>query len=158
MEAHARHGPLALDGTSRGGTADPRHFALPIRRLVGNILAMTWSEAKQRILETVREGDRLSKTSRFRQVEKKSESDGFTVRIGTSTSAKIQLSWEMLETCYAGLATVDGYSGSYFRQHFPQKARVHPCHVSAVGQIFEAAGIGVRSDANGRRKWHLRPI
>ncbi len=119
---------------------------------------MDWSQAQAIIIANIKIGSHINtphSTYRFvRAVDSIISSRsygyrderGFIISMGQSVNIKIP--WSMLEECFSALNTPDGYDGAFFRKRFPLQAKVHPCHVHVVGQIFVKAGI---ARAEGKR-------
>jgi hypothetical protein len=111
---------------------------------------MNWPEAKSRISNKIKTGTDLNTArSTFRVVLEVDspisnsrygyrEERGFVVRIGRNHN--IIIPWSMLEICFAQLSRREGYSGKFFRKHYPRQASDHPCHVHVVGRIFVVSG------------------
>lgn len=115
---------------------------------------MSWSQAKNRITQSIRVGKDLNTTNSSHRVVLSLRNDisskryryknegGFQVQIGLGSSISIPFS--ILKSCYGAISSKNGYDGDFFRQHFHKQAADHPCHVHVVGQIFVKAGLATQ--------------
>ena len=115
---------------------------------------MSWSKVEKQITNRITKGvDLNSVNTRYRIVLSVSDDvsstrygynqeKAFLVQIGKSSAIPIPIS--MIRTCYGALSSPKGYSGDFFREHFPRQAQDHPWHVHVVGQVLVAAGLARR--------------
>ncbi|QFY43710.1 hypothetical protein F6R98_14635 [Candidatus Methylospira mobilis] len=102
---------------------------------------MDWASAKKLIeSEIVQNTDINTNKSEYRIV-KSIDEEVITVQVGELNYIKV--TWEMLENCFKPISLGEKYDGNYFREHFPEHAKNHPCYVHVVGQIFVKSGVAI---------------
>lgn len=108
---------------------------------------MNWTEAQARIMTLHSQTNLNTARSNYRSLREVSH-DGVVVSIGKK--AQLMLPWALLEECFNSLLCPTGYSGKWFREHYPQLAQNHPCHVHVIGRLFVVAGIATKDNTGYR--------
>ena len=115
---------------------------------------MNWKEAKSRISKSIYVGlDLNSKKSKQRRILGYNPHGCFVVSIGRRAS--INIPWNMLKNCFDAMIDKECYDGRVFRSLYPREAKVHPCYVHVIGQIFV---VGKIVDTKGKQYFPCQDI
>ena len=109
---------------------------------------MEWFQAKRYLENNVHVNDDLnSPNSSYRYLFAKN-GNLFKVKVGINSH--INITYEMLKTCFGYLTTTNGFYRSEFKKDFHREDKNKPCYFHTIGQIFCKAGIAyMKNDGHG---------
>jgi hypothetical protein len=120
---------------------------------------MNWETAKSLLVTKIRLGMHLTPEHDYKIVTEippykcgnYGNDIGFRVQVGEKSFINIPMS--MLEVLYnKTLQNRSTYNRTVFANEYPQQVMVKPCHVHAIGKLFEHAGV---MEKTGSREYRI---